>query len=213
MPAPSNAQNQLQSIEALLQRIEKANDPAMSAMAKDLVQRLMEFHGAGIERMLEIIHNDPAGRDNVIDALGQDPLVRSLLLLYGLHPDGLEARVQEALEKTRPYLKSHGGNVNLIGVDDAGAVSLRLEGSCHGCASSSATLKLAVEEAIYEAAPDVTAIIVEGEVEERSRSVAFVPLSALGGDCRGSTSDRTHESTSERSQVAPPFSEVSRSAV
>ena len=128
MPAPSNAQNQLQSIEALLQRIEKANDPAMSAMAKDLVQRLMEFHGAGIERMLEIIHKDATGQDNVIDALGQDPLVRSLLLLYGLHPDGLETRVQQALEKTRPYLKSHGGNVSLMGVDDAGAVTLRLEG-------------------------------------------------------------------------------------
>ena len=130
MPAPSNAQNQLQSIEALLQRIEKTNDPAMSAMAKDLVQRLMEFHGAGIERMLEIIHKDGAAQDNVIDALGQDPLVRSLLLLYGLHPDGLEIRVEQALEKTRPYLKSHGGNVSLMSVDDAGGVTLRLEGSC-----------------------------------------------------------------------------------
>jgi Fe-S cluster biogenesis protein NfuA len=205
MPAPSNAQNQLQSIEALLQRIEKANDPAMSAMAKDLVQRLMEFHGAGIERMLEIIHKDAAAQDDVIDALGQDPLVRSLLLLYGVHPDGLETRVQQALEKTRPYLKSHGGNVSLIGVDDAGTVTLRLEGSCHGCASSSATLKLAVEEAIFEAAPDVTAIIVEGEVEERSRSVAFVPLSALGGN--------GHESTAKPNEAAPSFSEVTRSAV
>jgi Fe-S cluster biogenesis protein NfuA len=203
MPAPNNAQNQLQSIEALLQRIEKANDPAMSAMAKDLVQRLMEFHGAGIERMLEIIHKDAAGQDNVIDALGQDPLVRSLLLLYGVHPDGLETRVQQALEKTRPYLKSHGGNVSLIGVDDAGTVTLRLEGSCHGCASSSATLKLAVEEAIYEAAPDITAITVEGE--ERSHSVAFVPLSALGGN--------GHESTSKLNEAAPSFSEVTRSAV
>ncbi len=209
MPAPSNAQNQLQAIEALLQRIEKANDPAMSAMAKDLVQRLMQFHGAGIERMLEIIHKDAAGQDNVIDALGQDPLVRSLLLLYGLHPDGLEARVQQALEKTRPYLKSHGGNVSLIGVDDAGAVTLRLEGSCHGCASSSATLKLAVEEAIYEAAPDVTAIHVEGAVEESSRSIAFVPLTQLGSNGSGNG----HESNSELNQAKPSFSEATRSAV
>jgi Fe-S cluster biogenesis protein NfuA len=205
MPAPSNAQNQLQSIEVLLQRIEKANDPAMAAMAKDLVQRLMEFHGAGVERMLEIIHKDSAGHDNVIDALAQDPLVRNLLLLYGLHPDGLETRVQQALEKTRPYLKSHGGNVNLIGVDDAGKVTLRLEGSCQGCVSSSATLKLAVEEAIYEAAPDVTAIIVEDKVEELSRSVAFVPLSALGGN--------GHDATSKLNEAKPSFSEVTRSAV
>jgi Fe-S cluster biogenesis protein NfuA/nitrite reductase/ring-hydroxylating ferredoxin subunit len=147
--------------------------------------------------MLEIIHSDAPGQSTIIDALGQDPLVRSLLLLYGLHPDGLEARVQQALEKTRPYLNSHGGNVSLIGVDDAGAVTLRLEGSCHGCASSSATLKLAVEEAIYEGAPDVTAIHVEGAVEEPSRSIAFVPLSQLGGNGSGNG----HESATEREVI------------
>jgi nitrite reductase/ring-hydroxylating ferredoxin subunit len=67
-------------------------------------------------------------------------------------------------------------------VDDLGAVTLRLEGNCHGCPSSSATLKLAVEEAIYEAAPDVTAIIVQGSIEEHSPAIAFVPLSQLGGN-------------------------------
>ena len=196
MPAPSNVQNQLQSIEALLQRIEKANDPAMSAMAKELVQRLMEFHGAGIERMLEIVHQNAGAENAAIDSLGRDPLVRSLLLLYGLHPDSLETRVRQALEKTRPYLKSHGGNVSLISVDNAGAVTLRLEGSCHGCASSSATLKLAVEEAIYEAAPDVSAILVDGAIEEPSRAVAFVPLSNLG-----SSGGNGHESKANRSDV------------
>ena len=205
MAAPSNRQSQLQSIESLLQRIEKANDPAMSAMAKDLVQRLMEFHGAGIERMLEIIHQDAPGQSGIIDALGQDPVVRSLFLLYGLHPDALETRVQQALEKASPYLKSHGGNVSLISVSDAGAVALRLEGSSHGCGSSFATLKRAVEEAIYEAAPDVTAIIVEGEIEERSRSATFVPLSAL--------SNNGHKSISHRTEATPPFSGVTRSAV
>jgi Fe-S cluster biogenesis protein NfuA/nitrite reductase/ring-hydroxylating ferredoxin subunit len=71
--------------------------------------------------------------------------------------------VAEALEKARPYLRSHGGNVELAGIDDDGTVRLRLQGSCHGCPSSSMTLKLAIEEAIREAAPDVTAIRVEGE--------------------------------------------------
>jgi Fe-S cluster biogenesis protein NfuA/nitrite reductase/ring-hydroxylating ferredoxin subunit len=101
--------------------------------------------------------------------------------------------VAQALEKTRPYLKSHGGNVNLVGVDDLGAVTLRLEGNCHGCPSSSATLKLAVEEAIYEAAPDVTAIIVQGSIEEKSPAIAFVPLSQLGGN--------GHESKTEPDRV------------
>ncbi|MGD0402974.1 MAG: NifU family protein [Candidatus Acidiferrales bacterium] len=177
-----DVQSRLKSIEALVHQIENVPDPALKATAKDLVQSLMELHGAAIERILEIVHQSSTSGPAIIEALGRDDLVRSLLLIYGLHPDGLETRVTQALEKTRPYLKSHGGNVSLLGVDDEGAVTLRLEGNCHGCPSSSATLKLAVEEAIYEAAPDVTAIIVQGSIEEKSPAIAFVPLSQLGGN-------------------------------
>lgn len=193
MPASNEVQSQLKSIEALVHQIEKASDPALTATARELVQLLMELHGAGLERMLEIVNQTTTSGPSVIEALGRDELVRSLLLLYGLHPDSLETRVMQALEKTRPYLKSHGGNVNLVGVDVAGAVTLRLEGNCHGCPSSSATLKLAVEEAIYAAAPDVTAIKVEGSIQEESPALAFVPLSQLGGN--------GHESKTERDSV------------
>jgi len=193
MPASSDVQNQLKSIEALIHRIEQATDPALSANAKELVQLLMQLHGAGLERMLEIVHQTATSGQAIIEALGRDDLVRSLLLLYGLHPDGLETRVTQALEKTRPYLKSHGGNVTLVGVDDSGAVTLRLEGNCHGCPSSSATLKLAVEEAIYEAAPDVTAILVQGSIQDQPPPLAFVPLSQLSGN--------GHEAKSEREEV------------
>jgi len=192
MPASNEVQSRLKSIEALVHRIENASDPALSSAAKELVQLLMELHGAGLERMLEIVNQTTSG-PATIEVLGRDDLVRSLFLLYGLHPDSLETRVMQALEKTRPYLKSHGGNVNLIGVDEAGAVTLRLEGNCHGCPSSSATMKLAVEEAIYDAAPDVTAIIVEGSVKEEKPALAFVPISQLNGNA--------HEAKAERDAV------------
>ncbi|HEY0705039.1 MAG TPA: NifU family protein [Candidatus Acidoferrales bacterium] len=181
MPAVKESQTQLQAIEALLQRIENINNPALTATSKELVQLLMEFHGAGIERILEIVHQTTPSGASVIGALGRDDLVRSLLLLYGLHPETLEARVTQALEKTRPYLKSHSGNVALVGIDEAGAVTLRLEGNCHGCPSSSATMKLAVEEAIYDAAPDVTAIVVENQTPEKAPALGFVPISSLSG--------------------------------
>jgi Fe-S cluster biogenesis protein NfuA/nitrite reductase/ring-hydroxylating ferredoxin subunit len=182
MPAAKEVQSQLQTIEALLQRIENINNPALTATSKELVQLLMEFHGAGIERMLEIVHQTTPSGASVIGALSRDDLVRSLLLLYGLHPETLETRVGQALEKTRPYLKSHSGNVTLVGIDEAGAVTLRLEGNCHGCPSSSATLKLAVEEAIYDAAPDVTAILVENQTVEKALATGFVPISSLNGN-------------------------------
>jgi len=91
------------------------------------------------------------------------------LLLYGLHPLDLESRVGQALEKVRPYLHSHGGNIELLGLTD-GIVRLRLHGSCHGCPSSAQTLKQTIEEAIFEIAPDVTAIEVEDELVEMPSS-------------------------------------------
>ena len=85
----------------------------------------------------------------------------SLLLVHGLHPYDVETRVEQALDGVRPYLGSHGGDVELLGVTDDGVVRLRLLGSCDGCPSSSVTLKLAVEEAIEAAAPEVDGIEVE----------------------------------------------------
>jgi Fe-S cluster biogenesis protein NfuA len=101
----------------------------------------------------------------IIDNLGRDDLVGSLLLLYGLHPLDLESRVIQALEKLRPYMRSHGGSVELLSIND-GAVRLRLEGSSNGCGSSGQTLKAAIEEAIYDAAPDITALEIEGGLEK-----------------------------------------------
>jgi Fe-S cluster biogenesis protein NfuA/nitrite reductase/ring-hydroxylating ferredoxin subunit len=76
----------------------------------------------------------------------------------------LEERVQEGLDSVRPYMESHGGNVELLGIVD-GVARLRLEGSCHGCAASASTLELAVEQALQATAPDLVGIDVEGVVE------------------------------------------------
>jgi Fe-S cluster biogenesis protein NfuA/nitrite reductase/ring-hydroxylating ferredoxin subunit len=77
----------------------------------------------------------------------------------------VEERVRQALDDVRPYLESHGGDVELLDVQD-GVVRLRLQGSCQGCPSSAATLKLAIEDAIHQAAPDVERVAAEGAVAE-----------------------------------------------
>jgi Fe-S cluster biogenesis protein NfuA len=156
----------MEKIEGLIGKIETLPDPEARASAVALVQALMEFHGAGLERLMEIIAESGEGGYAIFDRFAADDQVGSLLLLYGLHPLSLEARVLQALEKVRPYLDSHGGNVELLGTID-GVVRLRMQGSCKSCPSSSLTLKLAIEEAIYAAAPDVVTIEAEG-VEEPS---------------------------------------------
>jgi len=113
----------------------------------------------------------------LIEKFASDELLGALFMLHGLHPIDLETRVAQALVEVRPYLQSHGGNVELLKVED-GVAYLRLEGSCHGCPSSTMTLKMAIEEAIYKAAPDLDDLKVEGVVEPPPRigqPVAFIP--------------------------------------
>ncbi len=166
MAATSEFEQHIQRIDQLVGALEAAPDSAVRTSARELVQRIMELHGAGLERLLTVVHEAGAAGGSMIENLARDPLVSSLLLLYGLHPVDLPTRVQQALETSRPYLRSHGGNVELVSVDAAGTVRLRMEGSCHGCPSSALTLKLAIEQAIREAAPDVLAIEVEGETSQ-----------------------------------------------
>jgi Fe-S cluster biogenesis protein NfuA/nitrite reductase/ring-hydroxylating ferredoxin subunit len=161
----AEARDRVAKLEALLEDVESLEDPVARDKATAVVQALVELYGAGLERIVsEIAERDGGGE--LADAMAGDELVSHLLLLHDLHPVPLEARVLGALEEVRPYLESHGGDVELLGVED-GVVRLRMEGTCSGCPSSSATLKLAIEEAIHKAAPDVDAVEAEGAVEEQ----------------------------------------------
>lgn len=151
-------------IEQLLDELRAAADPRFYGQAEEMLGLVTELYGGGLARIVEIVGSrDP----DVLTALAGDELVSSLLLVHGLHPDGLETRVARALDGVRPMLASHGGDVELLDIDaDAGAVHLNLLGSCHGCPSSTVTLRMAVETAIAEAAPEIIIIDVEQPTEE-----------------------------------------------
>lgn len=161
--------HQVQKVETLLHEIEVMADPGVRARAVEVVRLLMDFHGAGLERMMEIVAGTGPLGDNILEEFAGDELVSHLLLLYGLHPEDVESRVRSALDRVRPYLRTHGGDAQLVGVDK-GVVRLSMEGSCKGCPSSTATLKQAIEKAIYEAAPDVTEIVADGAAGQTSTS-------------------------------------------
>ena len=159
-------QARLQRLDALLSEVEESADPASAARTREIVQAVLDLHGTGLERILG--HIDAAGEAgaSILDACAGDDVVGGLLLLHGLHPMDLETRVLQALDRVRPALRSHGGNVELVEVCD-GLVRLRLEGNCHGCPSSAATMKMTIEEAIYANAPEVTSIEVQGLTDGR----------------------------------------------
>lgn len=145
------------------ERIESLLDASSSGgavareRAEQLVREVSDLYGAGLERIIRIAatsHNR-----SLIEELARDDLVASLMLVHGLHPHDVETRVRTALDSVRPYLGSHGGDVELIAVD-GGVVQLRLTGSCKTCPSSSVTLELAVKDAVQAAAPETTDIVV-----------------------------------------------------
>ena len=146
--------------------------------AEELVRLVADLYGAGMERILDIVYEAGGLDEEVLASLAADDLVASLLLVHGLHPYDVGQRVEQALEGVRPYLGSHGGDVELLGVSDDGVVRLRLLGSCDGCPSSSVTLKLAVEGAIEAAAPEITAIEVEDAPAEAGAET-LIPVSSL----------------------------------
>jgi Fe-S cluster biogenesis protein NfuA/nitrite reductase/ring-hydroxylating ferredoxin subunit len=160
-------------MEALLGEIETLSDPNARSKAAEVVGVLLELYGEGLARMMEVVAEGDE-RERTFDAFAEDELVSHLLLLHGLHPLDLETRVVRALEEVRPYLLSHGGNVELLGVEE-GVARLRMQGSCSGCPSSTVTLKLAIEEAIQKTAPDLERIQAEGVAEEPRPTIIAGP--------------------------------------
>jgi Fe-S cluster biogenesis protein NfuA/nitrite reductase/ring-hydroxylating ferredoxin subunit len=154
-------------IEVLLAELGSVSDPQVQAKSEELVRLLVELYGAGLERMVELVGADESGGPAMLQRLAGDELVASLLVLHGLHPVAVDERVHQALERVRPYLGSHAGGVQFLGIDEAGVAHLKLEGSCDGCPSSTVTVKLAIERAIEEAAPELNGIEVEGVAAER----------------------------------------------
>jgi Fe-S cluster biogenesis protein NfuA/nitrite reductase/ring-hydroxylating ferredoxin subunit len=151
----------VQRIQDLQERLEATGDAATREAADALVAAVIQMYGAGLERIVELLAGaGQAGRE-IASSLSDDPLVATLLLIHDLHPVPLEDRVQAALDSVRPYMESHGGNVELLSLRD-GVATIHLRGSCSDCSASAVTLELAIKQALEEAAPDLEALEVLG---------------------------------------------------
>jgi len=153
-------------IEEILAFLRSGDDKAALA-AEELVGLLVGLYGDGLAHIVAALGDAGPAGTAVLARLTEDPLVENLLLLHDLHPLDVDARIQRALDQVRPYLGSHAGGVEYVGVID-GVAHLRLEGSCHGCPSSTVTVQLAIEDAVKNAAPEVTDVAVEGMTEPPS---------------------------------------------
>ena len=159
----------------------RSGDAAAAAAAEELAGLLVGLYGDGLARIVAVAGESGQAGAELMAKLTEDPLVESLLLLHDLHPLDTGTRIQRALDQIRPYLGSHAGGVEYLGVTD-GVARLRLEGSCHGCPSSTVTVRLAIEDAVKNAAPEVTEVAVEGMTELPPRSPALLQIGHRPGD-------------------------------
>lgn len=157
-------------IESLLDAA-SAHGTVARERAEALVGEVVDLYGTGLRRIVEQLD------DVAVRRLAQDDLVASLLLVHGLHPQDVQARVAAGLDSVRPYLGSHGGDVRLLEITGEGVVRLELTGSCRSCPSSTVTLELAVEDAVRAAAPEITAI--EAVAAESAAQAAVIAPDTL----------------------------------
>ena len=143
-------------VEVLLSELRSQAGPQVAATAEELVSCLVELYGAGLARITEIVGEDESG-PKLMDKLVADPLVESLLLVHDLHPLDTSARVRRAVEEVLPQLGSHAGNVEYLGLDEAGVLRLRLEQS--GCSAD--TVRDLIEKAVAGAAPEAAGVAIE----------------------------------------------------
>jgi hypothetical protein len=173
-------QEKMRRLGTLVSELDQLPGGGSKIAARELVQLLMEVHRLGLERIMDVVFDSggepgaPVGA--MIHKLGQDPIVRNLLLLYSLHPDNLETRVLQALDALRGRLRKLDSRVELVHLQE-GEVQLRVHTSGHARGSMIKDLRSIVEGGIYDFAPDVASLTILGLEEEASSG--FVPLGSL----------------------------------
>jgi Fe-S cluster biogenesis protein NfuA len=162
-PPPLFAGGRLQGrhIQEIIEQVNLLPDIGMRELMLECLRAMFTLYGNGLARMLQLVSNAEERGHELREALLNDKLICDLLLIHGLHPVGLEERLQDALDMLRPYLESHGGNVELIELQNDVA-RLRLLGTCQNCSSASVTLELAMRRVIEVACPDLRGFEVEG---------------------------------------------------
>ena len=168
-------QARTEQIERLVEKVTAMADDDARATALDLLQALMDLHGAGFHRVVELLNDSGEAGRKALSKLGDDPMVCGLLVLYGVHPLSMQERVKRALERVQPQLNKQGGKAELLEVSDS-VVRVSIHSSNQGCHSSPDALRTVVEQAVREAAPEVTEVQSEGVPSSTS---GFVSLNMI----------------------------------
>jgi hypothetical protein len=170
-----NAVDAPPEVESLIEQLGKVADQRALASAQALVRAVLDMHGAGLARILELVGASKEGAC-LVEALGRDDLVSSLLLLHGLHPTSLEARVRVALGR----IGASGFTLELLGAGEGVVRVGVMRTGDPKRAAAGGRLRAIIEQAIERAAPDAEGLELVGELGDLDeKRAAFVPLDRL----------------------------------
>jgi len=140
-----------------LEAVVAAWDESQRLVVGALKGAIEDLNKEALRRIIRTLKDDPAAGAKLREAV-TDPLVYGVLDFHGLLKAPLQSRIEAALDEVRPFMATHGGNVELVAVKPPDTVEIRLIGNCHGCPASSQTLTEGVEKAIRAHAPEIVHI-------------------------------------------------------
>jgi Fe-S cluster biogenesis protein NfuA len=71
----------------------------------------------------------------------------------------MRKKIEKILKSIRLRLRSDGGDIELIDVDEcSGVIKVKLVGACRSCSMSSATMKYYIEDEIKKNIPEIKKI-------------------------------------------------------
>ncbi len=155
---PSEFQHLLEWLGTGIERMEGIQDEKTREEVFALLEGIDVLHRQGLGRILDLIAN--LGGQQAVERISQDPIVRTLMEMYDLPEADERTQVERVLEDVYPYFQSHGGKLDLLGVEN-GRVRVRLSGSCEGCPGTATTLQRVVDEALREGFPGFKELVAE----------------------------------------------------
>jgi Fe-S cluster biogenesis protein NfuA/nitrite reductase/ring-hydroxylating ferredoxin subunit len=170
----------IERVQELQAALDGAGDSPLGALAEELVSAVVQMYGAGLDRIMAALFAAGEDGERIAVSMTADPFLATLLLIHDLHPVPLGDRVQGALDSVRPYMESHGGGVELLGLEN-GVARIFLQGSCSDCSASAVTLELAIKQALEDAAPDLEGLEVEGMKPQTVNGVGLPMVTGSSG--------------------------------
>lgn len=160
----------LQDLDARIRGLEALPDPEVQDQVFTVLQLIDTLHRTAVSRLATRLKETP-----LWDAVLEDEAVNILFTLYDQLPLDEVTQVEDALEVVRPYIHSHGGELELVKVED-GVVHVALKGSCQTCSASSATLSHGVETALREGFAGFKEMVVHEADEPTIEGLIELPM-------------------------------------